>query len=177
MPIRPRPPLPWLLLCASLIAACSVDKTGLGSTGGAGGTAAMDGGASGGASSAGGAGGATGGGGGGGLAGAAGADAGGAGGTPAVCGPATCPNGCCMDSKTCVTHRTVQLCGGAGASCAPCAACYRCSTTGACELDPAARWDLICASASVAPLKPGNTTWDTASVGTNPAPDPFCQLT
>src|SRR6185503_3134876 len=87
-----------------------------------------------------------------------------------TCNAMTCPGGCCMGT-TCVTNQTDQRCGTAGAACAPCGACFQCSNAGTCTVDNAARWDLICASATLA----GTKSWDPATPET-PLPDPYCRL-
>jgi hypothetical protein len=92
------------------------------------------------------------------------------------CGPTNCPNGCCTGS-TCIMNRGDLRCGTAGAVCAPCNACFRCSGAGACEPDPGSLWSVICASATIEATKPGNLAWDGLGVGMASPPDPFCQLT
>ena len=105
--------------------------------------------------------------------------AGGRGGVPGVaaCDASNCANGCCMGSM-CVTNRTDQRCGNAGAACAPCDPCYQCSNRGVCGLTPGAPWDVICSSATLTPTMPmnANGAWD-AGNGVGALPDPFCQFT
>jgi hypothetical protein len=104
-----------------------------------------------------------------------GAGGGGAGGAPA-CGPKTCPNGCC-DAGKCYTGRTVQRCGTGGGACSTCGGCLLCNSSGACDVDPSASWDIVCGSATVAQTQPNGMTWDPQHGGPNgPDPDPFCQF-
>jgi hypothetical protein len=63
-------------------------------------------------------------------------------------------------------------CGSNGGPCSPCAPCKRCSTTGTCELDPAADWGITCVSAEVMPRTASGMVWDPP----NGDPDPFCEL-
>lgn len=115
---------------------------------------------------------------GGGLGGRAGAGVGGRtglGGADGICSPSTCANGCCSGG-TCVANRTDQICGRAGAACAPCDACSQCSALGVCALNPTARWNVICSSATLTPTRPGNLAWDTDVLGAAALPDPFCEF-
>jgi hypothetical protein len=165
-----------LLLGGALMAACSVDMSGLGAAGadaGQAGAAGTIGSGGGGASGSGGASSADGGGGAGGQVGAGG----GAGGATPGCGPATCGDGCCAIDGSCVKGRNDQSCGNAGNACSVCAACLRCSDAGACLPDPSAPWDVVCVSAAIKPTKPGNFDWDPVTPGVSAAPDPFCQFT
>ncbi len=68
--------------------------------------------------------------------------------------------------------------GGAGTrACGGCRPCFRCGTTG-CEPEPSALWDVICESAVIAPLKPNGAVWDsTSSMLPGTLPDPLCRLT
>jgi hypothetical protein len=79
--------------------------------------------------------------------------------------------------SACLTNHDDQNCGSAGAACAACAACFQCSDAGVCELDPKAKWDVICSSVTISPTKPMNVPWDVATPGINPLPDPYCQFT
>jgi len=205
------------LIVVGSIAACSVDRTGLGATDpGAGGGLAGRGGTTGSAGTSGGGGGAAGmgvagtgaagtsgpggagpggvagtaaggggaggsdvaGQGGGGTAGIGTAGTGGAAGTTdPTCGPNSCPNGCCRQNE-CVTDRSDQVCGTAGAACNACSNCSRCGAQGSCEPTPSARWTVICQSAVIAPMKPNGMTWDAPPPATSgTAPDTFCELT
>jgi hypothetical protein len=102
---------------------------------------------------------------------------GGGGGGQNGCGPATCPNGCCRNNQ-CLTAVSDANCGTNGVQCAACTSCFRCGTARSCEPNPTAIWNVICASAVIAPTKPNGSTWDTAiSVSSGPNPDPFCRLT
>ncbi|MES1172352.1 MAG: C2 domain-containing protein [Bacteroidota bacterium] len=102
----------------------------------------------------------------------------GTGGAAPTCNANNCANGCC-NGTTCVTNRTNMRCGPGGAACAPCGACYQCSdASGACALSPGARWDVLCASATFAPTKPGNVLWDSnAGSVAGALPDAYCQFT
>ena len=52
-----------------------------------------------------------------------------------------------------------------------------CSATGACDVDPASTWDIVCGSAVIAPTQPNGATWDPPGLGPNGTnPDPFCQF-
>jgi hypothetical protein len=68
--------------------------------------------------------------------------------------------------------------GDGGGGCGPCQPCETC-VAGACKVDPASQWLVVCASAQLSmtpPTGPG-TTWDPkngALGGT--APDPFCEF-
>jgi len=106
--------------------------------------------------------------------GGAGGTVGGRGGTGGVvvpCTPATCSDGCCKDSTTCVRMRSAMQCGAMGAACAPCGGCQICSTTGQCRIDPTSRWKIMAISAEL-----DNSSWDRFSgeIG-GTAPDPFCE--
>jgi hypothetical protein len=68
--------------------------------------------------------------------------------------------------------------GGDGGACGPCQPCETC-VAGACKVDPASQWLIVCASAQLSmtpPTGPG-TTWDPKSgaIG-GTAPDPFCEF-
>jgi hypothetical protein len=69
--------------------------------------------------------------------------------------------------------------GGSDAGgCGPCQPCETC-VAGACKVDPASNWLIVCVSAQLSmtpPTGPG-TTWDpkTGALG-GTAPDPFCQF-
>lgn len=95
----------------------------------------------------------------------------GTGGAPTLaCNATTCPFGCCMGA-TCISVRTDDRCGTGGAECAPCGACFQCSTAGSCAATPSARWDVICASANLE----ASESWDPATPD-GPLPDPYCRL-
>jgi hypothetical protein len=99
-----------------------------------------------------------------------------AGAPPPVCGPKTCPTGCC-DGTTCVPGRSTTRCGNGGGACSTCGTCLLCTTAGACDVDPSSTWNIVCGQATLAASPPGGGTWDprTASAnGTNP--DPFCEF-
>jgi len=141
-------------------------NTGGASVGGAGGAGASAGGAGmagAGALGAGGRGGASGG--------------GGAGGSASVCSASTCPDGCCAQER-CITQRTKNTCGTGGAACKPCGGCQTCGPSGACAVDPASRWTIVCSSAELTTEPPsGGNNWDPGNGelgGHNP--DPFCQF-
>jgi hypothetical protein len=117
----------------------------------------------------------------GGNAGAAGASAGGVSGSSGgghgdTCNASSCPNGCCQNGQ-CVTNRTNQVCGNGGGACAPCGACLRCGSAGACEPDPSSSWKVTCVSATVSATKPNGQVWDPAySSPPQSNADPFCRL-
>jgi hypothetical protein len=61
--------------------------------------------------------------------------------------------------------------------CAPCGACLRCGSVGACEPDPSSRWKVTCVSAKVSATKPNGQVWDPAySSPPQSNADPFCRL-
>ena len=114
-----------------------------------------------------------------GVGGAPGTGAGGSGGS--ACSAATCPTGCC-NGNACVTATNAQSCGHDGGLCQLCGACERCSSAGACELDPASFWDISALSAALNPSDPDAAApqapnWDLPSgdVG-GILPDPFVEL-
>lgn len=78
---------------------------------------------------------------------------------------------------TCVPVPTAKQCGTAGMACQSCGACRRCSTAGACELDPASHWQMSAVSAQVKPTFPDGSAWD---INRQPfggkQPDPFAQF-
>ena len=58
-----------------------------------------------------------------------------------------------------------------------CGACQLCGADGACTVDPASNWQVVCASAQLTTAPPTGATWDPAGVaGDGTAPDPFCQF-
>jgi hypothetical protein len=94
----------------------------------------------------------------------------------AGCGPSTCQNGCCAAGR-CITATTAQQCGTRGAVCTACGGCQLCAADGACAVDPASNWQVVCGSAQLTVAPPTGTTWDPAGVaGDGTAPDPFCQF-
>jgi hypothetical protein len=142
-----------LLLVTVLVAgACTVDKQGLGSTGSARGGAA---GAVHGDGGPGGAGGLGGGG--------AGGGAGDDGATLAGDGEGL-PDGATAPDAT-------RTCDPSG-----CAPCFRCGSSGACELDPGSRWKMRCVSAEITPTSPAGTAWDPGLGSPGQDPDPYCEL-
>ena len=75
----------------------------------------------------------------------------------------------------CITAtRTDARCGSGGMECKACGACLECSTAGTCTPAATARWDLVCVSATVAPIHDGES-WDNGSQ-TASLPDPYCEL-
>jgi hypothetical protein len=94
------------------------------------------------------------------------------GGVPIPCTAATCADGCCKDSTTCIRMRSAMQCGANGAACAPCGGCQICSTFGQCKIDPTSRWKLMAVSAQLQ-----NKLWDrpAGDLG-GTAPDPFCEF-
>ena len=93
-----------------------------------------------------------------------------------TCNASSCPNGCCQNGQ-CVTNRTSQACGNGGGACAPCGACLRCGSAGACEPDPSSSWKVTCVSAKVSATKPNGQVWDPAySSPPQSNADPFCRL-
>jgi len=52
-----------------------------------------------------------------------------------VCGPSTCPDGCCQDNK-CRTGTEDDACGGNGAACFSCSAASPCTAAHTCACDP-----------------------------------------
>ena len=114
-------------------------------------------------------------------AGAAGTSAGGVSGSSGgghgdTCDSSSCPNGCCQNGQ-CVTNRNSQACGNGGGACAPCRACLRCSSAGACEPDPSSSWRVTCVSATVSDTKPNGQVWDPAySSPPQSNADPLCRL-
>lgn len=108
-----------------------------------------------------------------------------------VCDASTCANGCCMGT-TCVRDRTVEHCGMGGVACAACDHCFKCSSSGSCELDPASTWNVICGAATIESTQANGTMWDPSTgqggpgtggpgtggpgTGTGTLPDPVCQF-
>ena len=68
--------------------------------------------------------------------------------------------------------------GGTGGSpCASCRSCFRC-VMDVCQPDPNAAWNVICSSATIASLKPSGAVWDsTSNAPPGTWPDTFCRLT
>lgn len=62
-------------------------------------------------------------------------------------------------------------------ACGACGPCQRCGAGGACEIDPASAWQIVCVSASVAASPPGRDRWDPPTpTSASAAPDPYCQF-
>jgi len=102
---------------------------------------------------------------------------GGAGGAASVCSASTCPNGCCAQGQ-CITQRTKSACGTGGVACKACGGCQTCGPSGACAVDPASRWTIVCSSAQLTTNPPsGGNNWDPGNgeIGGH-NPDPFCQF-
>lgn len=97
----------------------------------------------------------------------------GSGGATSSCNATTCPDGCCAEGR-CVTNLSDSRCGNAGAACAPCGNCFRCSARGICGLVDSSRWQVICASATIAPTRADGEMWDSSG---NPLPDAICRST
>jgi hypothetical protein len=92
-----------------------------------------------------------------------------------VCGPKTCPDGCCV-GDSCFSGRNADKCGHAGEECQACGNCQLCSETGACEIDPASSWNVTCLDATLAQTQADGTPWDKANGSDGIEPDPFCQF-
>jgi hypothetical protein len=107
---------------------------------------------------------------------AAGGGRGGAGGGPQVCNANNCAMGCCAGT-VCVPMPTAKQCGRGGFQCAPCAGCQRCSTAGACQLDPASTWQVQAVSATLDDTTSSGGAWDRRNEPFGGSlPDPFVQL-
>jgi hypothetical protein len=78
----------------------------------------------------------------------------------AGCDATTC-DGCC-DGDVCLSGTSAGACGSGGAACADCGPRGVCAAAeeNTCEVDPAARWNLIAVRATLPETQEGGGTWD-----------------